>query len=119
MAVRSCQLMEFTVTFNYKLMLRPPSTAIICPVTYGAPVTRNSTARAISSGSPTRFSAVRSTMFLRVFGLFQMAASGHMIGPGDTPFTRTAGASSRASERVSAANPIVRLTACRAGATVA
>ena len=43
-------------------MLRPPSTARICPVTNGASAAKNSTVRAISAGEPGRCSAVCSRM---------------------------------------------------------
>ena len=44
-------------------MLRPPSTARIWPVTNGASVAKNSTARAMSSGEPLRCSGVSSRIF--------------------------------------------------------
>ena len=42
--------------------LRPPSTARICPVTYGASFTKNKAARTTSSGDPLRFSSVFATI---------------------------------------------------------
>ena len=43
----------------YQPMLRPPSTARICPVTNGASWAKKSTARATSSADPMRLRAVR------------------------------------------------------------
>ncbi len=86
-------------------MLRPPSTAMICPVTYGASATRKCTARAMSSGSPTRLSEVWAMMRSRSASFDHTSSSGQMMAPGATPFTRTSGPSSRASDRVSATSP--------------
>src|SRR5258707_7560091 len=82
---------------------RPPSTATICPVTYGAQA-RKCTAWAMSSGVPSRPSGVVS-MMRRLSCVSNWPFSGQAIAPGATPFTRTSGASSSASERVSAARP--------------
>src|SRR4051812_33674306 len=82
---------------------RPPSTAMICPVTYEAQA-RKCTACATSSGEPVRASGVVARMRARS-SASNCPSSGQAIAPGATPFTRTCSASSRASERVSAARP--------------
>src|SRR5260221_11231476 len=82
---------------------RPPSTATICPVTYGAQA-RKCTAWAMSSGVPMRPSGV--VFRMRCLSSFSSwPSSGQAIAPGATAFTRTSGASSRASDRVGPASP--------------
>src|SRR5438477_3692534 len=83
---------------------RPPSTLIVSPVMYVASATRKWTVLATSSGVPSRFSSVCEMMRWRDTSS-NVASSGHRIGPGATAFTRTSGASSRASDRVSATSP--------------
>src|SRR4051812_14504055 len=85
----------------------PPSTAMICPVTYGAQA-RKCTACAMSSGEPTRCNGVERTMRSRSSAA-NWPSSGQAIAPGATPFARTRGASSIASERVSAARPALAM----------
>src|SRR4051794_40504626 len=98
-------IIEAGEAFYPKFTLRPPSTAIICPVIYGASLIRKATVLAMSSGSPVRFSSVRLMMCWREASFIHSPASGQRIGPGEIPFTRTSGASSSAKDRVSEARP--------------
>ena len=50
-SLKTCdRSMQKSVRALYQPMLRPPSTARICPVTYGASLKKNSAAFAMSSG---------------------------------------------------------------------
>src|SRR3990172_5075769 len=88
---------------RYRYSERPPSTARTWPVMKGA-VARKCTASAISSGEPRRASGVPATMRSRSRGS-NWPSSGQAIAPGEIALTRTSGASSSASARVSAASP--------------
>ena len=89
--------------FFYQPMLRPPSTAMIWPVTKGASQTTKRTSRATSRGSPARPSGV----FERIafFTCSGGSGSAHITMPGAMPLTRTSGASSPARLSVSEASP--------------
>src|SRR5207302_9385367 len=95
-------VLEFARSRNHRKVERPPSTARICPVTKGAQA-RKCTASATSSGEPMRSSGVVARMRARS-ACSNWPSSGQAMAPGATPFTRTCGASARASERVSAAS---------------
>jgi hypothetical protein len=88
---------------HYQPMLRPPSTARIWPVTYGASAAKNRQLRATSSAEPARLRAVRLMIFS--CSARSMASAGHSTGPGATALTRTCGPSSRASALVSMRRP--------------
>src|SRR5690606_24697343 len=89
----------------YQPMLRPPSTARIWPVTYVASRTRYSTAPAMSSVEPIRFSGTCLRMVCCT--LSEMPDSGQRIAPSATPFTRISGQRSFASARVSIARAAI------------
>src|SRR5438034_268707 len=100
-------VLDLARSWNHRKVERPPSTARICPVTKGAQA-RKCTASATSSGEPMRPSAVVARMRARS-ACSNWPASGQATAPGATPFTRTCGASSSASERVSAASPALAM----------
>src|SRR6266513_1464032 len=100
-------VLEFAGSRNHRKVERPPSTARICPVTKGA-LARKCTASAMSSGEPMRASGVVARMRARSASS-NWPSSGQAMAPGATPFTRTCGASSSASERVSAASPALAM----------
>src|SRR5262245_53632741 len=83
-------------------MARPPSTWNTAPVVNDASAARNATHAATSSARPTRPSGVARTT--RAVSSAVMS-SGSITGPGATAFTRTCGASSRASALVSPMRP--------------
>ena len=88
------------------MTLRPPSTAMICPVDVGRVGHEERTARAMSSGSPTRLSSECSRMRWRdgfVLPLARPRATGSRRAQRRSP--APPGPSSRASGRVSAASP--------------
>jgi hypothetical protein len=77
-------------------------------VPYLASSSSQRTASAMSSAEPARPSGVApSIACLSASGL---PCSGHSTAPGDTPLTRTCGASSSASERVIAASAAFAIT---------
>src|SRR6267143_1122030 len=100
-------VLDFASSWNHRKVERPPSTARICPVTKGAQA-RKCTASATSSGEPMRPSGVVARMRARS-ACSNWPSSGQAMAPGATPFTRTSGASSSASERVSAASPALAM----------
>jgi hypothetical protein len=67
------------------------------------------TARAMSAGSPARFSMVCEMMRWRDTSSKLASSSGHMIGPGATALTRTSGANSRASDLVRPTSPALAM----------
>ena len=87
----------------HQAMLRPPSTASICPVTNGASAAKNSAALAMSSGYAGALQWCLADDFcLRAASMHPRAT---ITGPGAMPLTRTSGASSRARARVSMISP--------------
>ncbi len=91
----------FTQPFVRKV-LRPPSTAITCPVIHveRGPASR-ATTWATSSGSPSRGKGCMAAMASAICGLASsFDANGVRVSEGATQFTRTLGASSAASERI-------------------
>src|SRR5437667_318586 len=100
-------VLDFARSWIHRKVERPPSTARICPVTKGAQA-RKCTASATSSGEPMRPSGVVARMRARS-ACSNWPSSGQAMAPGATPFTRTCGASSSASERVSAASPALAM----------
>src|SRR5437762_14297567 len=100
-------VLDFARSWNHRKVERPPSTARICPVTKGAQA-RKCTASATSSGEPMRPSGVVARMRARS-ACSNWPSSGPAMAPGPTPFTRTSGASSSASDPLTPASPALAM----------